>query len=69
MPMQTQTKVGHVTFAHSDEYRGEVEISKAGVTMVVSFEALRTLIAESVRHELAAHVQKMKPEALLRRIA
>jgi len=67
--MQTTTKVGHVIFTHSDEFRGEVEIRKGESVVSVSMEALRTLVAESIRFELANHVQKMKPEALLRRIA
>lgn len=67
--MQTTTKVGHVTFTHSDEFKGEVEISRGDASMMVPIEALRLLVAESVRHQLADHVQKMKPDALLRRIA
>jgi hypothetical protein len=67
--MQTTTKVGAVTFAHDDQFKGEVEITKGGLTLVVPIEALRRLVAESVRYELADHVSKMKPEALLRRIA
>ncbi len=67
--MQTSTKVGHVTFAHSDQYRGEVEIRRGDVVVTVPMDALRTLVAESVRHELATHISKMKPADLLRRIA
>lgn len=67
--MQTTTKVGHVVFAHDDQYKGEVEITRGETKIVVPMEALRRLVAESVRFELADHVQKMKPEQLLRRIA
>jgi len=64
-----QTKIGHVTFEHSLEYRGEVEIKKGEVTISVSMESLRKIVAESVRYDLADHVSKMKPADLLRRIA
>lgn len=67
--MQTTTKVGHVTFTHSDEFKGEVEISRGDQRLTVPMEALRKLVAESIRFELADHVAKMKPDALLRRIA
>lgn len=67
--MQTTTKVGHVVFTHNDEFKGEVLIVKGEASVTVSMEALRTLVAESVRFELANHVQKMAPAALLRRIA
>ena len=63
-----KTKIGHVAFEHNEEFRGEVEISKGDSAITVPVEALRNFVAESVRHELADHVQKMKPSALLRRI-
>lgn len=62
-------KVGHVTFHHDDEFKGEVTIEKGGERMSVSMDALRGLVAESVRYDLASHVSKMKPADLLRRIA
>lgn len=64
-----QTKIGHVIFDHHTEFRGEVEIRKGDNVVKVPMEALRALVAESVRYELAAHIQKMKPADLLRRIA
>ena len=67
--MQTVTKVGHVQFEHADDFRGEVTISRGDVRMAVPIEALRVLVAESVRFQLAAHIQAMKPVDLLRRIA
>ena len=67
--MQTTMKAGHVTFVHDDQFKGEVEISRGSEKMSVPMEALRKLVAESIRFELADHVQKMKPDALLRRIA
>jgi hypothetical protein len=67
--MQTVTKVGHIAFHHSDDFKGDVEITRGDQKLQVPMEALRRLVAESVRHELADHVSKMKPEALLRRIA
>lgn len=67
--MQTATKVGHVTFAHDDLFRGEVTITKGESSVTVPVAALRNFVAESVRVELADHISKMKPEALLRRLA
>jgi hypothetical protein len=68
--MQTiSRKVGHVTFEHTDEFKGAVVISKGDASVTVNMEDLRTLVAESVRFELANHVAKMKPADLLRRIA
>ena len=61
-------KIGHVTFDHTESFRGEVEITKGDMSIIVPIESLRDFVAESVRYELADHVQKMKPSALLRRI-
>lgn len=67
--MQITRKVGPITFEHHDEFKGDVVIAKGGSSVTVPMEALRGLVAESVRFELAAHVQRMKPAELLRRIA
>lgn len=63
------TKVGPYTFEHNDEFRGDIVIRKGDATLTVPMEALRRIVAESVRYELATHVMGMKPEQLLRRIA
>lgn len=65
----TRRKVGHVVFEHSDDFKGEVVVTKGDVSLSVPMEALRGLVAESVRYDLANHIQKMKPTDLLRRIA
>ena len=62
-------KIGHVTFDHHPEFKGEVKIIKGETEITVSIDALRAFIAESVRFDLANHIQKMKPADLLRRIA
>ncbi|MEX3690811.1 hypothetical protein AB3X91_11800 [Paraburkholderia sp. BR14263] len=67
--MLTQTKHGHVVFEHDDEFRGEVRIIKGDVTVKVSMDALRALVAESVRHDMTARVLKMKAADLLRGVA
>jgi hypothetical protein len=67
--MQVTRKVGAVTFEHHDEFKGEVTIRRGDASVSVPVEALRLLVAESVRFELAAHIAKMKPADLLRRIA
>ena len=67
--MQTTTKAGAVTFGHDDQFRGEVEIVRGESRVSVPMEALRKIVAESVRFELADHIAKMKPADLLRRIA
>lgn len=67
--MLTTTKAGHVTFTHDDQFKGDVEIVRGELRIAVPMEALRKLVAESIRFELADHVARMKPEALLRRIA
>jgi hypothetical protein len=67
--MQTTTKVGHVTFVHDDQFKGDVEISRGDRSVAVPVEALRKIVAEAVRVELLDNIVKMKPEQLLRRIA
>jgi hypothetical protein len=67
--MHTVTKVGHVTFTHDDQFKGEVTIERGDARIAIPMEALRKLVAESVRFELADHIAKMKPDQLLRRIA
>ena len=67
--MQTTTKAGTVVFEHNDEFKGDVTITRNKVSITVPMEALRLLVAESVRHDLAAHIVGMKPADLLRRIA
>lgn len=62
-------KIGAVTFEHREDFTGDVKIKKGDAEVTVSIDALRAVVAESVRYELAAHIQKMKPADLLRRIA
>lgn len=62
-------KTRAVTFEHREDFSGDVKIKKGDVEVSVAMEDLRVLVAESVRYELAAHIQKMKPADLLRRIA
>lgn len=56
-------------FEHREDFSSDVKIKKGDVEVSVSMSDLRDLVAESVRYDLAAHVQKMKPADLLRRIA
>ena len=68
----TRTKIRTGLVAVVDEsYRGDVEfVNEQGTTVVrVPIEALRNIVAESVRRDLLDHVLKMKPEGLLRRLA
>ncbi|KAF1003332.1 MAG: hypothetical protein GAK28_04771 [Luteibacter sp.] len=67
--MMISRKIGHVTFHHDDEFKGEVIIEKGDVRLSVSMDAMRAIVAEGVRFDLASHVAKMKPADLLRRIA
>lgn len=67
--MQVKMKVGHVTIEHDDQFKGEVVISRGDKVISVPIDALKAVVAESVRFELANHIAKMKPDALLRRIA
>ena len=62
-------KTKAASFEHRDDFTGEVKIRKGDAEVSVSMDDLRVLVAESVRYELAAHIQKMKPADLLRRIA
>ena len=62
-------KVGHVRFEYADDFKGDVVIQRGDAHMAVPVEAIRVFVAESVRHQLAAHIQGMKPIDLLRRIA
>ena len=63
------SRAGPVTFEHSDDYRGDVKITRGDVTVIVTVDSIRNIVAESVRHELSVHISKMKPADLLRRIA
>jgi hypothetical protein len=67
--MLTQTRHAHVVFEHDDAFRGEVRIVRGDTCVTVSVESLRAFVAESVRYELAAHIARMKPADLLRRLA
>lgn len=60
-----KTKIGHVTFEHHDEYRGDVEIRKGEAMVKVPIDALRTFVAEHVRLERIERIRKMKPADLL----
>jgi len=62
-------KINHTTFEYHPEFKGEVQITKGDQSLKISMEELRAFVAESVRYELADHIQKMKPVDLLRRIA
>ena len=64
-----QTKIGHLIFDHSEEFRGNVEIKKGDISLTIPMDALRAFVAESVRCDLLGQVQKMKPADLLRRIS
>jgi hypothetical protein len=68
-PMKVTRKINHITFEHDDEFKGEVTITRGEATLAVPMVALRAIVAESVRHELTATIQKMQPADLLRRIA
>jgi hypothetical protein len=67
--MQVTRKVNHVTFEHDDEFKGDVVITRGAGQVTVPMEALRVLIAESVRRERIAAIEKMRPADLLRGIA
>lgn len=64
-----KTKVDKISFEHSDAYSGEVEISRGAETMKVPMEALVRLVAEKVRHDKIAELQKAKPSDLIKRLA
>ena len=66
--MSITFKSGAVTFTHDDFFRGDVTIARGGVEIAVPIEALRKLVAESVRLELADRIFKMKTDQLLGRI-
>lgn len=59
------TKFGAVTFTHHDEYSGEVEIERGGMTVKVSFEAIQKIVAEKVRFQLIANIADLKPHEIL----
>lgn len=66
--MQTTLKHGHVTFVCDDEFKGDVFIARAtGESLTVPMEALRRIVAESLRAEIIRAASVAKPEALLRR--
>lgn len=58
-------KVGAVTFEHTQDYSGEVDIERNGLSVKVPMAALQDLVAERVRVQLIADVQDMKPHEIL----
>lgn len=63
--MTTITKVGAVTFSHSESYNGEVEIERGGLAVSVPFETLQVLIADKVRHQMMLELENLKPHEIL----
>lgn len=60
-----QTKVGSVTFDHTDNFTAEVSIYRGGNSISVPFSALQQIVAESIRRELIQKLEAAKPEQLL----
>lgn len=58
-------KVGAVTFEHRDDFGGDVEIERAGMSVKVPMAALQALVAERVRAQMIADVQDLKPNEIL----
>ena len=63
------TKIGHTFFEHTDDFKGEVELRKGDISFKVPMESLRTFVAECVRKETIAQLERMQPKDLLRKIA
>lgn len=59
------TKFGAVTFTHTANHTGEVEISRAGTTVKVPFAAIESLVADKVRATAIANIEKMSPGDVL----
>lgn len=59
-------KIGHVTFEHHDEFKGDVKITKGDVEVSVSMESLRTIVAEGERYARMEELRAMKTTDLLR---
>lgn len=55
-----------VQFAHGDDFRGDVKITRGDQTLTVPIETLRKFVAESVRYDMLVRVAALKPETLLR---
>lgn len=66
--MAITMKTGGVTFTHAAGYAGEVEIRRGNACIQVPFESLKKLVAESVRAETIARLERMKPAELLARL-
>lgn len=58
-------KAGAVTFEYRDDFKGEVEIERAGMSVKVPMTALQDLVAERVRAQMIADVQDLKPNEIL----
>ena len=59
------TKIGAVTFTHTGNRTGEVEISRAGATVKVPFAAIESLVADKVRAQAIEALEKMGVGELL----
>lgn len=64
-----QIKVGPVTFTHTENFSGEVEIRKGDVTLKVPMEALIRIVAEKVRASRIDALERAKPSELIAKLA
>ena len=64
-----QLKIGNVVIEHSISFTGEVSITKGDASITLPIDALVRLVAEKVRAERIAALEKAKPHDLINKLA
>lgn len=54
-----EIKHGAVTFTHAENFTGEVEIERGGMSIKVPFEALQKIVGEKIRRKLITSIEDM----------
>lgn len=58
-------KVGAVTFEYAEDFVGEVDIERGGMSVKVPMAALQTIVGERVRAQMLANIESLKTHEIL----
>jgi hypothetical protein len=60
-----EIKHGAVTFTHAENFTGEVEIERGGLSVKVPFEALQKVVGEKIRRKMIMTIEDMAANDIL----
>jgi hypothetical protein len=60
-----EIKHGAVTFTHAENFTGEVEIERGGLSVKVPFEALQKIVGEKIRRKMIMTIEDMAANDIL----